>query len=189
MELELVARPSRNVTIIANYALADSKFTEGTDQNEGVLLDVADDGRVNCSTGFEFPALPCTVGSSSNSLYGSIVGRKIPRAPVHRIFADADFRFPLGDGDWEFFTGANVTLTSNSYAQVHNLAGTGDSIVVDARLGVANDRFRIQGYVKNLTDEDAVQQIIRYADPSFRRNFIAGLRPGRRIGVIVSTNF
>jgi hypothetical protein len=34
-----------------------------------------------------------------------------------------------------------------------------------------------------------VQQIIRYADPSFRRNFIAGLRPGRRFGVIVTAGF
>ena len=189
LELELVARPGANFTLTANYALADTRFTSGFDQNEGVLLDVADDRRVNCSTGFQFPSLPCTVGSSSNSAYGSIEGRRIPRAPVHTVFADVDWRAPVGTGDWEFFAGANVSLTSTNFAQVANLAETGSAVEVDARIGIRNDRFRIQGYVDNLTDEDAVQQLIRYADPSFRRNFIAGLRPGRRFGVIVTAGF
>lgn len=189
LELELVARPSRNLTVTANYALADSKFTRGVDQNEGVLLDVADNGRVDCSTGAQFPSIGCTVNGTATPVFGSIVGRRIPRAPVHRVFADVDWRMPLGAGDWEVFAGANITLTSTNFAQVHNLAETGDSVVIDARFGFQNDRFRIQGYVDNLTDEDAVQQLIRYADPTFRRNFIAGLRPGRRFGVILSAGF
>lgn len=189
LELELVAQPARGLTLTANYALADTEFTAGFDQNEGVLLDADDDMRVNCSTGFQIAGQPCTIGSSSNSLFGSIVGRRIPRAPVHQIFADVDWRTDLGASEWEVFAGANVTYTSSNFAQVHNQASSGDAVLVDARLGVSNDRYRIQAYVDNLTDEDSVQQIIRYADPSFRRNFIAGLRPGRRIGVIVSAGF
>ncbi len=188
LEAEFVARPTDGLTLTANYALADSEFTAGRDQNEGVLLDAADNQRVDCSTGFELAGQPCTIGSSSNSTYGSIVGRRIPRAPLHQVFADADWRMPIS-ADWTIFAGANLTYTSTSFAQVHNLAETGDAVVVDARLGVSNDRYRIQLYAKNLTDEDSVQQIIRYADPSFRRNFIAGLRPGRRFGVIVSAGF
>ncbi|MEL6874546.1 MAG: hypothetical protein AAGM33_03630 [Pseudomonadota bacterium] len=78
-----------------------------------------------------------------------------------------------------------------SFAQVHNLAETGGSVVADARLGFENGNFKIQAYVKNLTDEDAVAQTIRYADSSdsFRRNFIAGLRPGRRFGLILSAKY
>ncbi|MEM7779405.1 MAG: TonB-dependent receptor [Pseudomonadota bacterium] len=189
LEFEVLARPSERFTFTANYALADTRFTSGFDQNEGVLIDVADNGRVDCSTGEQFPDLGCTINGTPVPAFGSIDGRRIPRAPVHRIFADADWRAPLGNGDWEVFTGANVSLTSSSFAQVANLAETGDSIVVDARLGVQNDNFRIQAYVDNLTDETSVQQLIRYADPSFRRNFIGGLRPGRRFGVIVTANY
>ncbi|WP_321327182.1 TonB-dependent receptor [uncultured Parasphingorhabdus sp.] len=186
MELEVVARPSDNLTFTANYALADSKFKSGFDENQGVLNDVLDDGLVNCSTGDEFPD-----EAGCQSLFGSIEGKKIPRAPVHQIFADIDYRMPIGAGDWTFFTGANVSVVSSSFAQVHNLAKTGGSAVADFRIGVENENFKIQGYVKNLTDEDAVAQILRYADgnDSFKRNFTAGLRPGRRFGVVFSAKY
>ena len=184
-ELEMIVRPSRNLTLTANYALAESEFTSGFDENQGVLNDVADDRLVNCSTGDEFPDI-----AGCQSAFGSIAGKRIPRAPVHRVFADLDYRAPIG-ADWEFFAGGNVTLTSSSFAQVHNLAKTGDATVVDARLGFQNDRYKIQFYVKNLFDEDAVAQILRYADGNndLRRSFVAGLRPGRRFGVTLSAGF
>ncbi|WP_246218561.1 TonB-dependent receptor [Parasphingorhabdus halotolerans] len=186
LELELVARPSDNLTFTANYALADSKFTAGFDENQGVLNDVLDDRLVNCSTGDQFPNV-----AGCQSLFGSIVGKSIPRAPVHQVFADIDYRMPLGDGGWKFFTGANVSLVSSSFAQVHNLAETGGSAVADFRIGIENENFKIQGYVKNLFDEDSVAQIIRYADgnDTFKRNFIASLRPGRRFGVVLSARY
>ena len=185
-ELELVARPDRHFTFTANYALADSRFTQGFDENQGVLNDVADDGLVNCSTGDQFPTV-----AGCQSAFGTIRGKRIPRAPVHQVFADVDYRTDLGMGEWSAFAGGNVTLTSSSFAQVHNLAQTGDAVVADLRLGVQNDRFKVMAYVKNLFDEDAVQQILRYADANndLRRNFVAGLRPGRRFGVVLQAGF
>lgn len=185
-ELELLMRPSRNFTVTANYAFADTEFTAGTDENLGLINDVADDGLVNCSLGDQFPAI-----TGCQSAYASIVGKEIPRAPKHTVFVDADYRQALGNGDWSLFAGANVTMVSSSFDQVLNFAETGGSAVVDARLGVQNDRFKIQAYVKNLFDEDSIQQIIRYADANndLRRNFVAGLRPGRRFGVIFSAGF
>lgn len=185
LEVELQMRPSRRLTLTANYALADSRFKRGVDETQGVLNDVADDGLVNCSTGRQFPDV-----AACTSIFGSIRGKAIPRAPKHQVFADIDYRAPLG-GDWEFFAGSNVTLTSNSWAQVHNLLGTGDSTVVDARLGAQNDVFRIQFYVRNLFDEDAVTQILRYADgnDSLKRNFVGAPRPGRRFGVTLTARF
>ena len=185
-ELELLMRPSHNFTVTANYAMANTKFTAGTDENLGLIFDVRDDGLVNCSTGDQFPA---TTGCQS--LFGSIKGKSIPRAPKHTAFVDVDWRQPVGSGDWTLFAGANVSMVSSSFDQVLNFAETGGSVVVDARLGFQNDRFKIQAYVKNAFDEDSIAQIIRYADANndLRRNFIAGLRPGRRIGVILSAGF
>ncbi len=186
LEAELIAELAPGLSLTTNYALANAEFTAGFDENQGVLNDVADDNLVNCSTGDQFPNV-----TGCQSLFGSIAGKTVPRAPKHRVFADLDYRTPIGAGDWEIFAGANVTYTSTSYAQVHNLAETGDSTVVDARLGVQNDRYKVQFYVKNLFDEDAVSQILRYADGNadLRRNFVAGLRPGRRFGVILSAGF
>jgi iron complex outermembrane recepter protein len=185
-EIELQARPSRNLMVTANYALANSRFTKGFDENQGVLNDVLDDRLNNCSTGDQFPLV-----ANCQAKFGSIAGKRIPRAPVHQVFADIDYSRAIGSGDWRISTGANVTMISTSYAQVDNLAETGGSVVVDARLGFENDMFKIQGYVKNLFDEDSVAQIIRYAsaDADLRRNFIAGLRPGRRFGVVFSVKY
>ncbi|MHA7819817.1 MAG: TonB-dependent receptor [Erythrobacter sp.] len=189
LEAELVGELTPGLVITANYAFADTEFTSGFDENQGVLNDVADDRLVNCSTGDQFPDV-----DGCQSLFGSIAGKSIPRAPRHRIFADASYRSGTEIGvndEWDFFTGANITYTSSSFAQVHNLARTGDAIEVDARIGIENDNFRIMAYVNNLFDEDSVQQIIRYADGdlNFRRSFIAGLRPGRRFGLVVSASY
>jgi len=185
-EIELSARPSREITLTANYAYADAKFRRGFDENQGVLNDVADDGLVNCSTGDQFPSI-----TGCQSLFGNITGKRVPRAPQHSVFVDFDYRREIGSSGWTGFFGINAYLLSTSFDQVHNLASTGDSVVSDARLGVQNKNFRLQFYVRNLFDEDAVQQIIRYADVNrdLRRNFIAGLRPPRRFGVIAEARF
>ncbi|MFN4112496.1 MAG: TonB-dependent receptor [Sphingomonadaceae bacterium] len=186
LEMELALRPARGITLTGNYALAATKFTRGLDEQQGVLNDVADDGLVNCSTGDQFPGV-----AGCQSLFGSIAGKRIPRAPKHSLFFDADFRTPLGAGEWELFVGGNVSYTSSSFAQVHNLAETGSATVLDVRAGLQHGQYKVQFYGKNLTDEDSVQQLIRYADANndLRRSFIGGLRPGRRFGIILSAGF
>ncbi|MEM7688858.1 MAG: TonB-dependent receptor [Pseudomonadota bacterium] len=188
LEAEMIGRMG-DVTIRANYALADTQFTSGASENLGVLNDVADDRLVNCSTGDQFPDV-----AGCQSLFGSIDGQAIPRAPKHRFFADVSYVTDTGigtDGDWQFFAGANLTATSNQFASVENLARSGSSIEVDARMGIESDRYRIQLYADNLFDEDAVQQVLRFADgnASFRRSFVAGRRPGQRVGVIVTARY
>ncbi len=185
-ELELLVRPSRELTFTANYAYADSRFRRGFDENQGVLNDVADDGLVNCSTGDQFPdQAGCT------SLFGDLTGLQLPRAPQHTVFVDLDYRRDIGNSGWQAFAGINAYLLSSNFAQVHNLAETGDSVISDVRLGAQNGNFRVQFYVRNLFDEGAVNQLIRYADANrdLRRNFIAGLRPPRRFGVIAEVRF
>ncbi len=184
-ELELLIRPVRNFTVTANYSYVDAKFTRGTDENLGLINDVADDGLVNCSLGDEFPAV-----TGCQSRFGAIRGKRIPRAPEHTVFVDMDYRNPISD-DWNFFVGSNVNMVSTSFDQVLNFAETGGSVVVDARLGVQSDRYRVMLYARNLFDEDSVAQILRYADANadLRRNFVAGLRPPRRIGILLTASF
>jgi outer membrane receptor protein involved in Fe transport len=184
-ELELLIRPVRNFTVTANYSYVDAKFTAGTDENLGLINDLLDDRLANCSTGDEFPAV-----TGCQSRFGPIRGKRIPRAPEHTMFVDVDYRTPISD-DWNFFVGSNVNMVSTSFDQVLNFAETGGSVVVDARLGVQSDRYRVMLYARNLFDEDSVAQILRYADANadLRRNFVAGLRPPRRIGILLTASF
>ena len=185
-EIELAARPVRNVTFTANYAFTNAIFTSGFDEQQGILNDLAGDRLANCTLGDNFPLI-----AGCQPAFGSLIGKRIPRAPQHTIFVDIDWRIPLGDSDWNAFVGANVNLISTSFAQVHNLASTGGSTVVDLRLGAQNQRYKVQFYVKNATDERSVAQLTRYADANndLRRNFIGGLRPQRRFGVMFTAGF
>ena len=198
-EAELTARPEAidGLTLTFNYAYTDTEFARGLDQNQGVLDDVADDGLVNCSLGFalpEFPGQSCSTSPGANNnppAFGSIKGNAIPRTAEHQLYADFDFRRPVGSGEWEWFVGANVAYESSKYAQVHNLAETGSATLVNARLGMRSDDISVNIWGKNLTDEDATPLVLRYADgaDSFKRSFVGTLRRETHYGVTVSVGF
>ena len=185
LEAEIMAQLTESLRFTFNYAWVDTEFYNGVDQNQGVLDDVADNGLVDCSTGNEFPDVPgCT------SKFGSIVGKSIPRVAEHQVFADLEYRSPFPDGDWEFFVGANYVYESSKYAQVHNLAETGDTNLVNARIGVANDTYSVQLYGRNLTGEDSAFNVLRYAEPeAFRRNFAISPRRDTYFGLIATANW
>lgn len=185
-EIEAQVRPNPNWTFTANYTMLDPEFTNGFDENEGVLNDVRDNGLVDCSIGDQFPnQAGCT------SLFGSIAGRQIPRTSRHTVFADVDYQTDLGGSGWQFFAGANISHRSRVFAQVHNLIDNGDTTLVNARAGFRNDNYRIHFYVNNLTNEDSSPLVLRYADAnnSFRRNFVGALRRSRHFGVAVSARY
>ena len=192
LEGEFTFRPKAidGLTGVLNYAYTDSEFTRGRDQNEGVLLDAADDGLVNGSVGCEFvdPADPT---NCLQNAFGSIVGRQIPRTAEHQLFVDLDYRAPIGMADWEWFTGANLSYESSKFSQVHNLAETGEATLVNARIGATNGQYTIHLWGKNLTDEDSTPLVLRYAsaNDSFQRNFVGTLRRGTQVGLTLSAEF
>lgn len=190
-EFRLIPDGFEGLTATLNYAWTDTEFTAGVDQNEGVLQDVLDDGLSNCSTGFQFPSNTGSCGSANPAVFGSIVGREIPRTAEHQLFFDLDYRGPTGHGDWDFFAGANVSYESSKFSQVHNLAETGDATLLGARIGVTNGQHTLRLWGRNLTDEDSSPLVLRYADggDSFKRNFVGTLRRGSQIGLTLSTEF
>ena len=186
LEAELAAQLTDHMRLTFNYAWTDTEFYRGRDQNQGVLDDVLDNGLVDCSTGNEFPETgECT------SIYGSIVGKEIPRTAEHQIFTDLEYRRPFANGKgWEWYFGANYTFESSKYAQVHNLAETGDTSLVNARLGFQNDRYSIQLWGRNLTGEDTPFNILRYAEAElFRRNFAISPRRDTYYGITAMVNW
>lgn len=169
-----------------NYAWTDSEFTDGYDQNQGVLNDVADNGLVDCSTGDQFPD-----DDDCTSAYGSIDGHEIPRTAEHQVYFDAEYRRPFGNADWEWFVGADYSFESSKWAQVHNEIETGDTELVSARLGFTNGKYAVRLWGKNLTGEDSTPLALRYADgaDSFKRNFVGMSRRDTYFGATFSASF
>lgn len=190
-EFELRYMPAAvdGLSFMMNYAYTDAEFVKGTDENWGLLLDVADDGSGNCSTGNEFPdpndPTACT------SAYGDINGKRVPRTAEHQFFLDAELRRPLSSGDWDWYLGANYSHESSKFGQVANLAETGEADLVNVRVGFSNDKYNFSLWGKNLTGEDSTPLVLRYADgnDSFKRSFAGSLRRDTYWGITASARF
>ena len=87
--------------------------------------------------------------------------------------------------------GANYAYESSKYAQVHNLAETGDTNLVNARLGLVSPKYSVMLYGRNLTGEDSVPAVLRYADGALdlRRSFVASQRRDTHFGLTVEVKF
>lgn len=187
-EGEVAATPSAmpGVTLRLNYAWTDPEYSQGYDQNEGLLLDVADDGLTNCSTGKQFPEVESCTG---NAKFGSIAGKQVPRTATHQVFADAEIRRSLDNG-WEWYVGASYVFESSKFAQVHNEAETGDTTLVNLRGGLVSDRYDVRLWARNVGGETTPYNVLRYAEPeAFRRNFAIAHRPDTQVGVTVTARW
>jgi len=191
-EVEFSYRPATldGLRFTLNYAWTDSEFTKGFDENQGLLNDVADDGFNNCSLGKQVEELAC---SSSNMAFGSIKGNRIPRSAEHQLYAGIELRRPLGigDGSWDYVLGADYSYESTKYAQVMNLAETGDTNLLAARLGIVSDSWSLMFWGRNLTGEDSVPNLLRYADGAkdLRRNFAGSQRRDTYFGMTLTAGF
>jgi iron complex outermembrane receptor protein len=191
-EVEFTYRPAavEGLRFSLNYAYTDSEFTKGEDENLGLLYDVEDDGLNNCSLGKQVDSLPC---GSTNMKYGSIVGKRIPRSAEHQLYAGVELRRPLGigDGSWDYVLGADYSYESTKYAQVLNLAETGDTNLLAARLGIVSEDWSLMFWGRNLTGEDSVPNLLRYADGAkdLRRNFAGSQRRDTYFGMTLTASF
>jgi len=61
----------------------------------------------------------------------------------------------------------NGNYLSSRFAQVQNLAESGDAFEIDARITMTLDeQYSLSFYGKNLTNEDAALGVLRFIDPS-----------------------
>jgi iron complex outermembrane recepter protein len=213
LELEVGYAPAsiQGLNLSFNYSYTKTKIKEGLDANEGVLRDVADNGQLDCSLGLAPAYIPVVAAiraanpltitpainichNDTGTLYfgafGSIAGRKLPRVPEHNINMAASYSQPL-TGDWRINMGANVSYNSKKFVQVDNLAYFGEATLLNASLGVSNERYIISLWGKNLTDEDSVVSASRFTDATNQslRAFFGMNRLPRQVGLSAAVKF
>jgi outer membrane receptor protein involved in Fe transport len=143
-----------------NYSYTSPEFTEGCDDFQytltsgGLLLGPTPNTPAGVPPGFTIPP-----GASC-----SIAGKQIPLTSRHKASADFDWTNPTGWADVAWFLRGNAAYESSRFAQVHNLAETGDSLLVGGRVGFEGDRWSIAAFGRNLTNEDSIVNITRWFD-------------------------
>lgn len=195
VEIDVTAVLTDNITVGANYALADSEFTEGCDEFQWTLT----------SGGGGFTGDEATSLNPNGQGDCSIEGNQFPMGSKHQASGYVDFGFPITDG-LRFIGNVNVSYESKRFTQVHNEAYTGASTLVGARLGVAGENWSATLIGRNLTDEDSAVLATRWlqlpyasfsslnvapadADRSFPRAFFALPRRERQLGLEFTYEF
>ena len=123
-----------------------------------------------------------------------ISGAQLPQSSKHQLNLSNTFHGNM-NGNWSWFLRGDFNYNSKRYAQVYNLAHTGNREIVNLRGGVSNDNFDIEVWVDNVFEDDAPTQLIRYVQARnltfnpFNRAIGVTLPEERRVGVTARYRF
>jgi outer membrane receptor protein involved in Fe transport len=175
------------VELTTNWAITDELTANLAYGYTDVEIQEACDAEWGAFTGVD-PECETQLGVPGG---GSLEGNSTPNAPEHTLAVSLDYARPI-NADLEWFARGDYLFESERYAQVFNLASTGDSSRINLRTGVASQNWKLSAWVKNLTDDDTVDAVVRLVDFNTffaRRAFQAHLPRGRQFGVTFEYNF
>jgi outer membrane protein OmpA-like peptidoglycan-associated protein len=132
VELEVDALPVDGLNIRGTLAYDNAVFDQFCSPQEYAI------------TGLKSGALPC----------GSVAGKTLPQQPPLTMSLLVSYTAPLID-DWNYFVIGDWSYLDKKYADETNLTWTPVSNIVNLRAGVDDGALRIEGFIDNLTQEDA----------------------------------
>ena len=142
---------------------------------------------------------------------GSAAGKQVPRIAEHAGSAVAIYEGETMASGFSWFAVGSVTYEGSRFSQIHNLIETGAMTRVGLRVGIRRDSLELVAWAKNLFDDDAPLDILRYIDrrtgglpahasipgyvaeqgnpSSTPRGFAISLPRGRQVGVTLTYGF
>ncbi len=195
VELESRWQISDALRVGAGYAYTNAEIKDFCDPIQGAEL-----------TGFD-----CV--NSSGVQGGQTAGNQIPNSPKHHLTLSTEYVQPLefGNSDLEWFVRGNFSYISKKYAQVANLAHTGDRNLLNLKTGISKaGSWRATFFVDNVLNDKTPSTIVRYADlvngnfapinanpaqnnvagtTPYERGFLFPLVESRQYGVTLSYDF
>ena len=117
-----------------------------------------------------------------------ISGTQLPQTSEHQASLSTRFHGEV-NADWGWFVRADWNYNSKRYAQVYNLAHTGDREILNLRAGVEGERMSFTAWVDNALDDNTSPALIRYVQANdltfnpFNRAIGATIPEQRRAGI------
>lgn len=156
-EVELYGSLTDWFDIRLGYSYNDATFKDFYDENTEELRDT--DGEPSfLDVDYTQPNPADTDGPN-----GQVAGNRLPQTPVHQLNASGTIRAPLTT-DAEWFLRGDMLYESNRFAQVHNLARTGDSYNLNLRTGVEFGDFTVALWVDNVLEDKTPLVVTRLFD-------------------------
>lgn len=137
-----------------------------------------------------------TTGPTPCAPFADVSGKTPPLVSRHQATFTTALDVPIGSSGWEVFARGDVIYRSSLYAQLHNLAETGDATKVNFAAGLRKDKLTIRVWVKNAFQNDTPRGVLRYVDfaaPTLnglsRRAFAVTPPERRQFGLTLSGSF
>jgi len=149
-ELDLQAAITEALTMSAGYAYTHTEITKGCDDFEYTL---------NTGGIVYNPAL-------GNVKECDISGNRYPLGPEQTASLVFNYDSATAFSENLHWVGNfGMTYEGSKYVQVHNLAETGETTLVNARFGIrSDDGWSVIAYGRNLTDTDTIPLATRWFD-------------------------
>lgn len=163
---------------------------------------------INCDPvqGSQLTGFDCT--SPTGIAGGDVSGNQTPNSPETQFALGTKFTHALSN-NMDLVLRADFSYRSKVYAQVHNLAHSGDRQLLNLKAGFQTSKWTITVFVDNVLDDLAPSTVVRFADLGFlnigpnddpaqdnvpgstvvERGFLVPLADGRRAGITASFNF
>ena len=149
LELDLSVRVNDAWNVRLGYAYTDSEI-------ERFVQSV--DAGAQAGSAFREAALIAGYSPSGDVI---ISGTQLPQTSEQQAILSNVFNGGMNNG-WSWFLRADLSYNSERYAQVYNLAHTGDRQIVNLRGGFRSDNIDIELWIDNATDDDTSPALIRY---------------------------
>ncbi len=201
LEIEMTAAPADNLIFNFGLSYVDARFTRGCDGDQFIF-----------NSGGLRPNFDTRDPTAAALPLCDITGKRLPLGSPWIVNGGVSWDKELGSG-LAMFVNSNFSYEDSKFVQVHNLAKTGDTFLLNARFGLRHDNFSIALFGRNLTDEDSIPLATRWFDLRYggarnglpttstfdgrpaqvetgnSRAFFATLRKGRTFGVEATFNF
>jgi iron complex outermembrane recepter protein len=152
-ELEITAAPTDGLLFNFGVAYVDARFTRGCDAD---LFTLNSGGlRPNFDTRNPTPA---------GLALCDITGQRLPLGSPWIVNGSVNYERELGDGGATLLFNTNFSYEASKYVQTDNLAETGDTFLLNARVGVRFGNFTVSAFGRNLTNEDSIPLATRWFD-------------------------
>lgn len=202
-ELEFQAAPGQGFNFTAGVSYVDARFTSGCDADYFTIM-----------SGGLRPNFDTTNPPAAALPFCSIEDKRLPLGSPVIVNGSATWERPLSDAV-ALWANANFSYEEGKFVQTDNLARTGDTFLLNARVGLRTEHYSIMLFGRNLTDEDSVPLATRWFDYRYGstgrglpagnvstfngtpaavetgapRAFFTALRKGRTFGVEGTFNF
>jgi iron complex outermembrane receptor protein len=201
-EIDATAVPVDGLTLNLGVSYVDARFTRGCDSDEFIFN--SGGLRVNFDT---------RNPNAAALALCDISGRRLPLGSPWIVNGGFAYEREVGGGGISAFFNTNFSYEASKYVQVHNQAETGDTFLLNARVGVRHENWSLAVFGRNLTNEDSVPLATRWFDLRYSgsrnglptsgtfdgrtaivesgnpRGFFATLRKGRTFGAEATFNF